>query len=488
MSLTLAASPRGARVGFCVAGSSNAQISLTVAPKAWRGPGAGRLTVVSQWPDRTHHNITLHETDRLHITADNRELEGILNGCLRQSRSSAGGGGDWGESLLTPDIAPQGRDGTDLTDSDANAGTTTDLLLLFDQLGLLHTNSDALAATPQRSPLHRPLLYRRLLDEVLNRLTSARRGYRQVTAVLSTVRGRVDAASVHRHLRTGEPRLVCRYDELTESTVLLGIICTALEWIAEGNSVRSPFGDRFATARLRDDAVALRRALGEVATIPIATALSAGARLHLNRLDQPWATALQISLAVLRECELVAGDSRDRSADPIELSIRTDKLWERIVHELLGRMDFDWVRDQRELDEHMVVDPWTDATRSDERARTYPDGVAATESGLWVIDAKYKLRDVATAPDRGDQYQLFAYSHLVAEQGRTVRRAVLVYPGSAPTKQWPRGRDSTVYLTACSVPFPSQRDVRSRSSWVDYLARTSRQLSERLHEGPAGSS
>ena len=76
------------------------------------------------------------------------------------------------------------------------------------------------------------------------------------------------------------------------------------------------------------------------------------------------------------------------------------------------------------------------------------------------------------APSRDDQYQMFAYSHLVKGSGRNVQAAVLVYPGQDPTAQWLRGRDDgpdPVRLFSVYLPFPQPPDLLSHDSWERYL-------------------
>jgi hypothetical protein len=437
----------------------------------WR-PDDRRVLAVTSWSGRRHHDLLLYETNRLHVTAPEPEPLHILTSCLRTSRRADADGALWDSSLIAPDVDPAPKDLLDVRTPEEvdDRANVTGLLELFERLSLTPTLDD-LRGLPRRSPLHRPPLYRRLLDEVLARLNSARRGYRPVAMIRASVRGRIEPASAVRYTVTSDPRLTCHYYELTESTVLLGVVCAALEWIADGRGVRSLFPGRFAEPQLRHDAVALRRALAGVTALPPRPALIVGARLRLGRLDQPWDAALQQSLAVLAESEHVAQNAGPQVIDPVELSIPTDQLWESIVHQVLLRSGFSPVLVPSGQPANLVVDPWL----SDPPAKgssTRPDNVAWRGRDIWVVDAKYKDGAHSASPERGDQYQMFAYSHLVAEPDSVLRRAVLIYPGDAPARSWRRGRDHSSRprrLIAARIPFPTSEQARSTNGWEGYL-------------------
>lgn len=476
MTLTLAAAPLGARVGYLAAGDGNQQVLITVAPKTWR-TDPRKLVTVPAWPPVRHHNIVLYETDRLHVTAPEPTTEQLLARCIQTSRRTVDGSVSWDRGLLALDVTPRAfelANGRRLNVDDET--TVTDLLRLFERLDLIAPDTDDLTGTVQRSPLHRPLIYRRLLEEVSALINSARRGYRLMVDIRVSVRGKIATSSIVRHSATGDPRLVCHYDELTTSTLLLGIICTGLEWIADGHNLRSPFGGRFSNRHLRHDAVTLRRALGDVAALPPATARLAGPRLHLNRLDRAWASALQLTLTVLAETEHVTSAAGSHHLDPVELSIPTDKLWERIVHQTLRRSGFQPVLDPRLQPIGLVADPWLSDPPTP--ASTRPDNVAWRGDDIWIIDAKYKMPSVGPAPARADQYQMFAYSHLVADPG-TVQCVVLVYPGVGPTQTWQRGpdqHDQRPHLLTLRIPFPHADQVRTETTWQEYLDGAAEQL------------
>jgi 5-methylcytosine-specific restriction endonuclease McrBC regulatory subunit McrC len=416
----------------------------------------------------------LYELDRLHVTADQPALEELLTRCLEVSRQTQRGAVRWDSSLLAPDVRPRNLRPEAVRGLDADhRHVTTDLLQLFDRLDLLTPPPESLHAMPRRSPLHRPLLCRRFLDEVLARTHAIRRGYRPVVATRTAVRGRIDATSALRYAATGDPRLICHYDELTESTQLLGIICAALERIADGLGMRSPFRGQFAEQQLRHDAVTLRRALANVTTMAAPVALRVGPRLHLNRLDQPWADALRLALALLADMEYTAEESGRPFADAVELAIPTDTLWEEIVHRVLDRSRFTRVLAQTALPTDLVADPWIQEPPKPSESR--PDNVAWRGTAIWIADAKYKTLAASKPPGRSDQYQMFAYTHLTADPDGTVERALLIYPGEGAIRTWRRGRENAqtpVRLATVRIPFPQPAEARTATAWDSYLDQT----------------
>lgn len=484
MTATVAASPTGARVGFTSASFSGTQLAITVAPKVWR-----RESPRSRWfePRREtnrHHAMTLFETDRLSFDERDGVAAGLMTAMLTVSRDSqANGELYWDSSLIAPDV-PASRPSPGelaLNGSASHEETTASLLNLFDCLDLLSPQSADLFGAPARSVLHRPIIYRRFLEEVFARVHAARRGYRTVRVTRTTVRGRLDSRSVARHAATGEPGLVCCYDELTESTILLQVVCAALEWIAEGRAIRSPYFGRYSEKQIRHDAVALRRNMSEIARLAPRQAVVAGSRLRLSRLDQPWSEALALAILVLRETELQPGERDRRPIEAVELSIPTDKLWERIVHEALSRSVLYPVQSPRFQAVGLTENPWLSRARA--RERTQPDNVAWSHPDVWIVDAKYKTPAATAPPTRDDQYQMYAYSHLVRDEPNRVRAVVLVYPGHGVPQRWTRGRDSSespVELISLKLPFPRAGDVHDGSSWDRYIDRCRNVVNETL--------
>jgi 5-methylcytosine-specific restriction endonuclease McrBC regulatory subunit McrC len=467
VTITLAAAPTGARVGLAFARKGDQQVSVTVAPKMWRPPGPRQLRSVQE-PWRGHTDLSLYETERLQISTADTDVEGLIWELLGASRRMDSGSPSWDSSLLTPDIPFKGGAPTgDLGHRDLTSATS-DLLRLFDRVDLLHTTEDDLLGGASRSPLHRPLLYRRFIDAVAKQVETVRPGYRRVSEFRSTIRGRLDATSAVLWQAGAASGLTCHYESLTLSTDLLRCVCAALEWVADGRGAGSRLPNEYSDKALRHDAVALRRVLSEVAASNPRDALAVGRTLRLGRLDQGWSESLALTLMTLAELEVTASDAQASAVTAVELSVPSDRLWERIVTEALHRAGFENVIEQAR---RLTSDPWVKSPRA--YSHTYPDNVARQNLDVFVVDAKYKTPLAGVAPCRDDQYQMFAYSHLVQDRPRLVRAAVLFYPGSQPRAEWIRGRSEDslrpVELFAVQLPFPTPEEVASSKAWDRYM-------------------
>ncbi len=198
MALTVAAAPTGARVGITAAGGASRQLLITVAPKVWR-PGRSRNYSVATWPAGVHHDLTLYELDRLHVEAPDEDMRELITRMSVPPRHTQSDGDlEWtAEHGLSRTFPGSPRPRISGAMERCPQSATTDLLELFDRLDLLAPRTEGLDWVPAgRSPLHLPLLYRRLLDKVIRRIHSARRGYRAVTRTGGVIRGRVDLGSL----------------------------------------------------------------------------------------------------------------------------------------------------------------------------------------------------------------------------------------------------------------------------------------------------
>ena len=338
MKLTIKAAPGGNRVGFAAFAGGGRQLLVSVAPKFWRtGP---QRTLILGASHGQHSEIALFETDC--VTIGDSELEDLLIRYLDERRDGSGEA-SWGRALFGPDVLPRV---SHEEVSNQNMDGVEDLIQLFDHLDLLVPPSDDLAAAPRRSPLHRPLVHRRFLRSVADLASSVKRNYRTLTEERSTIRGRIDGLSLMRHHASGDPRLSCTYDSLVVSTPLMMTICAALEWIADGRNVQSPFPGVLGNRSIRADAVALRRLFQDVESITPARALMVSAQARLTRFERQWSSTLGLARAILAEQEPTASASALSESDAFELSIRTDVMWEEIVHQALLRAGFDNVRRQ----------------------------------------------------------------------------------------------------------------------------------------------
>lgn len=474
--LSLVASPMGARIGVTTARVGNSQVVISVAPKMWRHGPPRSFSLSGQVPQGLC-SVGLHELDRLALhesSANTAAIEALLGA----SRREVDGGLTWDSSMLAPEIAR--RPYTSEEPPQASMTSVLDLLRLFGHVDLLDPDLADLQGRPRQSQIHRPLLYRRLLLEVTRNVSATRPSYRLVTEARATVRGRVSAGSLAAIHAGVASRIVCSYSELSLSTELLGVITAALEWIADGKGVRSLLPAEYSDLRLRHDAVMLRRALGEVRALAPAMALRVGRGLRLGRLDQSWTDALRLAVSVLGEREPLPNQSGDPDVDAVELSAPTHQVWERIVTAALERSGFEEVMPQGRQPVGITADPWQQHLVRVPLTR--PDNITIRFEDIFIVDAKYKTPPLGE-PNRGDQYQMFAYSHLVAASPRVVRAAVLVYPGETPRAVWTRGRDASerpVELYSVTVPFPSRFDVTDPVTWGAFLERAGNRIRDEL--------
>ncbi len=165
VTVTLAAAPTAPGSGWPGLAAGDLQVAVTVSPKTWRRPGLGNCARPrTRW--RRHTDLSLYETERLQLRGTDEVVEGLIWEMLGASRRTENGLLSWDSSLLAPDVPLKAGVATgefrlrDLTSA------TADLLRLFDRVDLLHTTEDDLLGGSSRSPLHRPLLYRRFIDAV----------------------------------------------------------------------------------------------------------------------------------------------------------------------------------------------------------------------------------------------------------------------------------------------------------------------------------
>ena len=400
MTLNIAAAPMGARVGLSTARFGGAQVAIAVAPKAWRSQGPKHLKVdASSWAG--HAAVSLYETERLSVVNAPVDAEHALWRALGVSRRDDDGALSWDSSMLVPDIEPRSSASLlELPVRDLQTDTA-DVLRLFECVQLLHGESDPVRGAYRHSPLHRPLLLRRFLDEVTSRVNTVRPGYRQVVERRTTIRGRIEPASLALFRSGASTTISCQFSQLTLSTQLLGCVAAALEWVADGRYGRSRLPGKFSDIALRHDAVLLRRALSEVTALPFHEAAFVGRRLHLSSLDRPWGQALGMSVVVLGQRDPLPSDDARAEFEAVELSVPTEKLWERVVHQALQYAGFVDVQPQAKK---LTSDPWLQNPVA--VSRTAPDNVARTVNDVFIVDAKYKTPSAKEGPSRDDQYQI----------------------------------------------------------------------------------
>ena len=164
------------------------------------------------------------------------------------------------------------------------------------------------------------------------------------------------------------------------------------------------------------------------------------------------------------------------------LHLKTEQLWEYLVADVL-RGAVPVVHTSRDS-QISAPRPWVKrgtTARQTKPEENRPDYMIRVGAETLIADAKYKNKATVGS---SDGYQLFAYSHLAMLDQQPSDRSALIFPGSpsdpASVQTWDRYPDYEYTLTAITIPFPSQDDVRSRTTWRRYLAEAGRSLREML--------
>lgn len=310
-------------------------------------------------------------------------------------------------------------------------------------------------------PQLREFLMRRFVLETEAAMVHLRRDYEIRCERLTAVKGRPQPESVMRALTASIPVIRCAFDEFSYENEVIRSICTALE-VVDGELWRSAVHQE-----TRSRAARCRNMLGEMQSMDRQRALATVNRVGGTASPYlPWRDLLRLASFVLHP----SGDLRPKADLSVEIATDTANIWERILslglEEACGATV---IKSSSVQDAEIVKDrPWEQL--GDVPLR--PDLIVRANGGLVLLDAKYKRS--SGPPSRDDQFQLFAYSHLIRERaGRAIEQLRLVYPGppgSNATTGPLRGRLGTpgAWLSVLTVPFPSANDVRP-SAWSGYL-------------------
>jgi 5-methylcytosine-specific restriction endonuclease McrBC regulatory subunit McrC len=469
-------SPRGKTAGLLLAAGASGSFGMVVLPKPWRdGPPQARIL---EWGGG-EVVIRCYEGDQVVVRTPGPLVETVLQGVLNNSGGREVGGliapGSFSDRHVRTEAVPaSGRDFAAL------AG----LARMWQERVRRGTAAGLLPHGPIGSPLLRPLLYADFLTEVVGRLRALRRGYEERSEPVLGIKGRPDERSLQRVLTQRSLRVECRFEEFTHQTPLARTLATALDVIVGDRGV---VGWLLRASGLPDPserAVQARRLLFDVAPYPRAEALHVARTLNLGRLDAAWVNALALARRVLtptgEESSLDSASTALRT-----VSLPTEKIWEDLVYEsfveALGPTRVQNLNVSSTGHLATVRRPWVTEGRP-----LAPDVVAHADGDLHlIVDAKYK--EPGSTPAIDDQYQLFAYSHLVRFGTAGPSYCVLAYPDYGPTSTLidaPRagGGPSPPRLRAVRVPFPSARDVQDSAAWFDFVHRASAAVREFLQD------
>lgn len=484
------AAPRGQRSGLVVAGGSAGTVRITVLPKAWRtGPPAVRHW---EWASEDRElSLVLHEGDTAVVDAEKNAVQ-IVERAVAESYAAAERDDAGRRDPLLRSVSLNAVGSLDDWLGGVEGPSVSHVLALYRRSGLGRlTALESLRhdGSPSTARLLLPLLYRDLVDELERSMRLLRRGYVAVKDELHTVRGRVLTSGLARLVATGEPRLVCEYDEFTPATRLVRVMARALDVVVQrAPSVSFSLGDPMTlTAR----AVHLRRSLRAGPPLHVRTAAAWARSIRLTPLERGLRRALDLAGYVLRD-EDYRPSSSDLDIPAIEVVVPTYRVWERVLYEAARqRTGEGWIQDALDgnvkNDRVEVPAPWQGASGRPLR----PDLLmrVGSEAERWCVDAKYKRLRNGRAPELDDLYQMFAYSHLVRLDGEGVRASVLVYPaepavsGSRRATLRRSGHTGQHYpLHVVTAPFPSPDDVQTDATWKRYLERLGYGLERTLKE------
>jgi len=311
------------------------------------------------------------------------------------------------------------------------------------------------------------------VEEVRHRQREVRQGYRIETASLGVIRGRITARGMARHAMSGAPQIECTYDEFTSRVPLFQVIVSALDHVARGGPFPAAYRELALVQELRTTARRLRRELAHIPSLPPATAAHLAGRVRLKRLQRPWTAALHMAKLLLQRLPLDFTAER-QGQGALVWNVDTSKVWEGTLQQML-ESDASWKANAQ----HRVPAPWAGLSAKK------PDLVVHTKEATYILDAKYKDRSTGSlTPPAGEQYQVFAYSHLAQREGKKTRCGLLYATciESTPLRQagaWarnPGAAERSVDLVAVGVPFPRPQQVESDLSWRAWVAKLGKEL------------
>ena len=508
-------SPRGNRCGLATARCDERTLTLLVLPKCWR-PRMAKIT--SKPPYFLRHKlrqepsqvIAAYEGDYLRYEPGDAALVDALLEYAQQEFGDHESQGSTEEDrrspLLCPCSAPSMslvQDAEDLVAPQATTSTEAILALALllrrlDQTGrrerFAPTASDTSASTfttgesERDSPVLSLLRAWEFVNLVEANILQLRRGYVSEADWLGNARGRIAAGSIVRHLATGLPSLHCHYDTFTDATPFFRAIVTAVEQVAFSIPSLGLLSDTQLALSSGDRAMVLRRRLAHIAALDIPSAVNAVREATLGRLLRVWEPVHALCEPILLARPPGPGKGTGTSSSMVWI-LNTAGLWEDWLFHGFSRITSSGVVVERgnrkgRAGRWNCGTPWSGkaALRGGIPRDKQPDFFAVVNDPreYWVIDAKYKLD---AAVEAGDQYQLFAYTHLASHRGvggldSPITHAAVVKPRSdsdndeteRPTRfiRGEGGRSavgSDLYLEQWFLPFPRISDVESDAAW-----------------------
>lgn len=223
----------------------------------------------------------------------------------------------------------------------------------------------------------------------------------------------------------------------------------------------------------------MREQLRSIPSLPLPVARATAERLRLTRLQQEWQRPLDLARRILRAESVETGEATQEGSMTV-WTVDTAKVWESILEQAFEAAGVA-VSTQQGMNP-----PWR-GLGSERR----PDLTVTHDDKTYLLDAKYKLGTPGS--NTADQYQLFAYSLVNAQQPTGL---ALVYPlpeGAALARQHGSSfeRESTNLETAgkgvsqprlslLQAPFPTPSQAQDEGKWKGYLISVGTTLSNAL--------
>lgn len=496
--LQVHASPQGRRTGLATASGGGGSVSVLVLPKLWN-EGAPRY---ERSATGRHLSIQIHETQRLNLECSDEHA--ALLRLIADSAEPCSGSARGSRDGHTPDrLVRVSSETAQGVEGRAGAASPTKFLQLLtlalwarraagnERVSVAGSNELDSGLITRSGPSDGwpdpvvQLLHRfEYVQTVLARVREVRQGYVEMADLLHAVRGRITDRGLRDFAATRAPRIECVYDEFTDATPLYRILVSALDVVASERAGAGLSGGFDLAGEVARQAQAVRKLLATVPSVPRRQAAAAATHLRLTRLQQAWAGALLVARDILvgQPPELgSAGASHTRAH---AWWIETDKLWEQILLAALQAAGADAsagnTRDRQESQPGAL--PWVALGHV-----KLPDILLANPA--WILDAKYKgdwTSLTEYTPSSPDQYQIFAYSHVVEVGGAAPSGCALVLPVRADSPREPprtklRGGVGAVAVTAgiltpgacplhlIGVRFPTEENLRSPQGFADCL-------------------
>lgn len=192
-----------------------------------------------------------------------------------------------------------------------------------------------------RNPHLRRIMEALFVNELRANLKWLRRGYVPQTEELGMVRGRVEPVSAARAQDSGQPSVVCHFEEFTEAIPHFRVLVTALDRVGAGSEPGLPLvtrGRRETHGRghenTRSVARQLRHLLADLQPMAVGAALHVARRVPLPPAQRlRWKRAMDLATALLAQ-EATSPTPDDRAN--AELAVPTASLYERWVAHCLA--------------------------------------------------------------------------------------------------------------------------------------------------------